>query len=52
VTRLNKLVKDGLGTSAGPYCVGKYGKRPLTRYGLTMSVEMIAIKPSVSEKSR
>ncbi|WP_303786934.1 CRISPR-associated ring nuclease Csm6 [Azovibrio restrictus] len=41
--KLNRALKTALGLAAPPYLITAQGRRPLTRYGLTLSPEQIEI---------
>lgn len=40
-TRINKWLKEELGAMAAPYLIGSSGKRPKTRFGLSLPVDTI-----------
>ncbi len=43
ISRFNKLVKDALGSAAGPYLIKPTGGRPNTRYGFALPASAIKV---------
>lgn len=42
-TRINKWLREELGAMATPYLIGSSGKRPKTRFGLSLQVQSIVL---------